>query len=85
MVLPGTTASKDVNKYASPSRAEDLFGLRPAFVAVGGGDPFIYEDVAFASTLGESGVNAELHVLPGALELIQSRYFRKSSPSSVLF
>ncbi|PVH82147.1 Alpha/beta hydrolase fold-3 [Cadophora sp. DSE1049] len=66
MVLPGTRGSKDVSIYVAPSRAEDLSDLPPTCISVGAGDPFRDEDVAFASKLWECGVNAELHVWPGA-------------------
>ncbi|KAH7411133.1 Alpha/Beta hydrolase protein [Cadophora sp. MPI-SDFR-AT-0126] len=66
MVLAGTRGSEKVSMYVAPSRAEDLSGLPPSFISVGAGDPFRDEDVAFASKLWECGVNAELHVWPGA-------------------
>lgn len=51
--------------HAAPARADDLSGLPPAYIDVGGLDIFRDEDVAYATRLARSGVPAELHVLPG--------------------
>ncbi|TVY86788.1 Carboxylesterase [Lachnellula willkommii] len=51
--------------YAAPARATDLSGLPPAFIDVTSAEVFRDEDVAYASKLWESGVQAELHVWPG--------------------
>lgn len=48
-----------------PSRTEDLTGLCPAFVLVGGNDPLRDEAVEYAWRLMRSGVTTELHVVPG--------------------
>lgn len=56
----------DVPYLAAPSRANDLSGLPPAYICVGGGDGFRDEDIAYALRLGECGVPCELHVYPGA-------------------
>jgi acetyl esterase/lipase len=58
--------SGDVPAYAAPARADDLAGLPPAFVSVGGSDGFVDEDVAYAARLMRAGVPTELHVYPGA-------------------
>jgi acetyl esterase/lipase len=55
----------DVSIYASPSRAEDLSGLPPTYVGVGGLDLFAAETTAFAARLARAGNNLELHVWPG--------------------
>ncbi len=55
-----------VPAYAAPARAEDLAGLPPAYVSVGGADGFRDEDIAYAMRLGQAGVPTELHVFPGA-------------------
>lgn len=52
--------------YAAPARAEDLTGLPPALVCVGGADGFRDEDIEYAKRLGQAGVLTELHVYPGA-------------------
>lgn len=51
--------------YTAPSRAKDLSGLPPAFIDVTSSEVFRDEDVAYATKLWESGVQAELHVWPG--------------------
>jgi len=52
--------------YAAPSRATDLAGLPPAFIAVGTLDLFRDEDVDYALRLLAADVETELHVYPGA-------------------
>jgi acetyl esterase/lipase len=56
----------EIPAYAAPARAEDLTGLPPALVAVGGADGFRDEDVLYALRLMQAGVPTELHVYPGA-------------------
>ena len=56
----------DVPYTAAPARAEDLTGLPPAIVCVGGADGFRDEDVLYALRLSQAGVPTELHVYPGA-------------------
>lgn len=51
--------------YAAPARAEDLSGLPPAYIDVGGLDFFLAEDLAFAGRLAAAHVEVELHVHPG--------------------
>jgi acetyl esterase/lipase len=50
---------------AVPARVRDLAGLPPAFIAVGGVDLFVSEDIDYARRLTESGVPTELLVVPG--------------------
>lgn len=52
--------------YASPSRADSLAGLPPAYIGVGDLDLFLEENIEFASRLLSDGVLAELHVYEGA-------------------
>jgi acetyl esterase/lipase len=54
----------DVPAYAAPARAEDLSGVAPAYIHVGGLDGFVHEDVDYAARLLAAGVSVELHVLP---------------------
>lgn len=56
----------DIPYLAAPARAQDLSGLPPAYICVGGADGFRDEDIAYALRLGECGVKCELHVYPGA-------------------
>uniref|UniRef100_B0SW96 Alpha/beta hydrolase fold-3 domain protein n=1 Tax=Caulobacter sp. (strain K31) TaxID=366602 RepID=B0SW96_CAUSK len=49
-----------------PARVEDLSGLPPTFIAVGGLDLFLQEDIDYARRLLDSGVPTELLVVPGA-------------------
>lgn len=53
-------------KYAVPARMGDLKGLPPAFIGVGTLDLFCDEDIDYAQRLNNSGVPAELIVVPGA-------------------
>jgi acetyl esterase/lipase len=65
-VLAGRRGSKDVSIYAAPARATDLSGLPPTSIDCGSAEVFRDENVAYASKLWEDGVQAELHVWPGA-------------------
>ncbi|MCW3837650.1 alpha/beta hydrolase [Sphingomonas canadensis] len=56
----------DVPAAGVPARVEKLEGLAPAFIAVGGIDLFVSEDIEYARRLTEAGVPAELLVVPGA-------------------
>jgi acetyl esterase/lipase len=49
-----------------PARLDDLRGLAPAFVAVGGVDLFVSEDIDYARRLTDAGVPTELLLVPGA-------------------
>jgi len=49
-----------------PARVIDLAGLPPTFIAVGGLDLFVAEDMAFAERLSLAAVPVELLVVPGA-------------------
>lgn len=64
--LEGRRGADDISPYAAPSRATDLSGLPPAFIAVGALDGFVDEDIDYASRLIQAGVATELHVYPGA-------------------
>ena len=56
----------DVTDASAPGRAVDLGGLPRAFLSVGSAEVFRDETVAWASALWAAGVQAELHVWPGA-------------------
>ena len=64
-LLGDSRGTDDVSIYAAPARAADLSGLPPAFIDCGSAEVFRDEDVAYASALWRSGVQAELHVWPG--------------------
>jgi acetyl esterase/lipase len=57
---------KKVPEGAVPSRVENLKGLPPAFIGVGGIDLFVDEDIEYARRLNDVGVPTELVVVPGA-------------------
>jgi acetyl esterase/lipase len=59
-------AGDDIPYHAVPARCDDLSGLPPALVTVGGADGFRDEDIEYALRLNQSGVPTELHVYPGA-------------------
>lgn len=51
---------------AVPARLEDLTGLAPAFIGVGGLDLFVDENIQYARRLVSSGVPVRFHLTPGA-------------------
>jgi acetyl esterase/lipase len=51
---------------AVPARVQDLRGLPPTFIGVGGLDLFLQEDIDYAQRLLDAGVSTELLVVPGA-------------------
>ncbi|OYW44758.1 MAG: alpha/beta hydrolase [Sphingomonadales bacterium 32-68-7] len=51
---------------AVPARVENLAGLPPAWIGVGGADLFVQEDIAYAERLTAAGVPTELLVVPRA-------------------
>ena len=58
--------TEDIPYTAAPARAEDLSGLPPAYICIGGADGFRDEDISYALRLYAAGVPCELHVYPGA-------------------
>lgn len=56
----------DISPYAAPSRAADVSGLPPTYIAVGSMDGFHDEDIEFAGRLSRAGVPTDLHVYAGA-------------------
>lgn len=61
-VEPGSTG---VSPYAAAARADDLTNLPPTYIATGGLDLFLEEDLDYARRLMRAGVAVELHVYPG--------------------
>ncbi|KAL1855375.1 hypothetical protein Daus18300_011093 [Diaporthe australafricana] len=57
----------DVSIYAAPgrARAEDLAGLPRTYIDTPGLDLFRDEDLRYAQTLSEAGVEVEFHLYPG--------------------
>jgi len=53
--------------WFSPARAESLAGVPPTFIAAGGLDLFVDEDIDYARRLGKDGVSVELHIYPGGI------------------
>jgi acetyl esterase/lipase len=65
-VLGADRGTDAVSELVAPARATDLRGLPQTFIDAGACEVFRDEAVAVALTLWRSGVNAELHVWPGA-------------------
>lgn len=65
--LRGDYDAGDASKgWFSPSLADDLAGLPPAWIGVGNLDLFFDEDLDYARRLVDAGVPVELHAYPGA-------------------
>ena len=65
--LLGVPAGSDrVPEGAVPARIANLAGLPPTYIAVGGIDLFVEEDIDYAQRLIEAGVPVDLNVVPGA-------------------
>ena len=77
--LGDAVGTGQVSPYAAPTRATDLSGLPPAYLAVGDLDLFIDEDLEYAQRLQQADVPVELHVYPGAIH-----GFDGSVPSSAV-
>lgn len=65
VLLGDQASSPDVSPYASPSRAESLHALPPAFIQAYGLDLFCAEAVEYAHRLLLAHADVELHVIPG--------------------
>lgn len=65
-LLGDRAGGERVTPVEAPARLRDAQGLAPAYIEVGSLDIFRDEDVAYAGLLWRSGVEAELHVHPGA-------------------
>lgn len=58
--------SSDVPYGAAPARVNEVGGLAPAFIGVGGLDLFVDEDIQYARRLVAAGVPTRFHLTPGA-------------------
>lgn len=65
-LLGERVGAADVPSYAAPARADHLAGLPPTYLDVGTAEIFRDETVTFAARAWADGVDAELHVWPGA-------------------
>jgi acetyl esterase/lipase len=65
-LLGDRVGGADVSPYAAPARADDLRGLPPTLIDVGGVETFRDECIDYARRLMAAGVPTELHVYPGA-------------------
>lgn len=65
-LLGSAYGGTDVSHYAAASRADDLSGLPPVFIACGSLDFFVDENLDYARRLVHAGVSTELHLYPGA-------------------
>ena len=52
--------------YAAAARAEDVSGLPPTYISIGGLDLFLEENMTYADRLSRAGVPVELHMYPRA-------------------
>ncbi|RSL97131.1 hypothetical protein CDV31_013199 [Fusarium ambrosium] len=64
-VLGDQVGKEDVSMYTAPARAVDLSGLPPAYVDVGGAEPFRDEAIAYALKLSQCGVVTDFHLWGG--------------------
>ncbi|HEX9807722.1 MAG TPA: alpha/beta hydrolase [Alteraurantiacibacter sp.] len=70
--LRGDYSPTDHRKgWFSPTLADDLAGLAPAYIATGALDLFLDEDLDYARRLIDAGVHTELHVYPGAIHAFE--------------
>jgi acetyl esterase/lipase len=65
-LLGDAVGTDAVSTHAAPGRAQDLSGLPPMFLDVGTAEIFRDETVAFSARAWADGVDAEVHVWPGA-------------------
>lgn len=64
--LGAPAGAAGIAKAGVPARIENLRGLPPAWIGVGGADLFVQEDIAYAERLTAQGIAAELLVVPRA-------------------
>lgn len=69
---PGIAGGASVSPYAAPARAMSLANLPPTYLATGGLDLFVDENIDYARRLICAGVPTELHVYAGAVHAFDS-------------
>jgi acetyl esterase/lipase len=62
----GPLRGSDVPQYSAAARAKTLAGLPDTYIAVGGLDLFLDENLEYAARLTHASIATELHVYPGA-------------------
>lgn len=86
--LRGDYVPDDARKgWFSPSLAEDLSNLPPAWIGVGSIDLFFDEDLDYARRLLTAGVQVELHAYPGGyhgFDLVQDAPLTKTFTRDML-
>lgn len=70
--LGDKTGTSHIPEYASPSLANNLEGLPPTYIDVGGLDLFRDEDIDYASRLQKANVPVEFHLYPGLPHAFES-------------
>ncbi|ALB45654.1 alpha/beta hydrolase [Clostridium beijerinckii] len=71
----GETSSDEVSQYAAPSRAEDLTGLPPAYVAIGELDLFRDETMDYVNRLIQADIKVEFHLYPGCFHGFEKVFY----------
>ena len=74
----------EVPEYAVPARRENLSGLSPAWISIGGAELFYEEACRYYKRLNENGVRCRLHVTPMALHAFEN-FFPRASITQDLF
>ena len=65
-LLGAEPGSAGVSPYAAAARAEDVSGLPPTYISVGGLDLFLEENLTYVDRLSRAGVPVEFHLYPRA-------------------
>lgn len=70
-LLGDRRGTDDVSIYAAPARAEDHFGLPPAYIECTSVETFRDEDVAYANRIWQAGGVCDLHVWAGGFHGVE--------------
>jgi len=65
-LLGDLSGAEEVSYYAAPARAMNVTNMPSTYIECGSCETFRDEDVTYAARLWAAGVQAELHVWPGA-------------------